>query len=146
MKIQDFAESREDANFINTADGVIKNKAQLTGEIRIGILCMLGKGKSDKKIRESLETLLDDFVEHTQELEKLATAFVTNLGKPTPEEVEDQAKKEEAKKTEAKIKEERKKKLAEEESKKKAEAETKKKAEAEAKKKSEEEGLKTSSN
>lgn len=129
MKIQDFVKSRDEANFINVRDGKMINKAQLQGEIKTGVLCMLAAGEKDDSMRDRAKEVLHNYELHTQELEVNAGKFIEDMGKPTKEELEQIAREEENKKREAE-------KLAEANLKKveKEKADAQKKAEEQAKK------------
>lgn len=129
MKIQDFVKSRDEANFINLRDGQLINKAQLQGEVKMGVLCMLATGEDERAMRSKVQHVLSNYEPHTQELEVKAGKFIEDMGKPTKEELEEKAHEEEIKKMEAE-------KLAEAKLKKieKEKADAQKKAEEQAKK------------
>ena len=126
MKIQDFMKAREEASFINLETGELKSKAQLMGQVKTGVLCMIAAEEKEDSMRDRVKEVLSNYELHNQELEVKATEFIENMAGPTKEELEKIAKEEEIKKIEAEKLAKAKLKKAEQEAKARAKEEKKK--------------------
>lgn len=86
MKIEQFVKSKDEDVFINVETGETKNKAQVFGELRGGVLCLMAKGAKSDEVKQRIERMLTIVELVTQDLHKEVDEFLLNLGKPSKEE------------------------------------------------------------